>query len=375
MQYTPQRLEKVHRAMEREEIETLLITRTQDVYYLTGYQAPKNYLPTACLVHQGQVPLLLISDLQREALRQDSIMGEVRSFNPDTNDTWYPSHSRSFWNHIAETMKLTGTDSGMIGFQQESLSVRDFEEMKSVLPNAGFKDFSSVIWRLRQVKDAAELDMITQAVKIAEIGVRTALEIVSTEKSESDVSIEIESAMRSVGGQLRGIRAAVLSGAGARFPFSQPGPNRIRSDEIVVIDITVSYNGYFAEIARAVHLGNPTKSQRTLYQDSLNLCQSLEAKISAGITLDDLIKQVSSQMRKGFSNERVVYPLGSSIGLDLREPPHIIPGSANSLRAGMVLSIHPTCYEKGVGSTKVADILHVTDDGCENLTSLARDTM
>ncbi|MDF1538610.1 MAG: Xaa-Pro peptidase family protein [Candidatus Thorarchaeota archaeon] len=375
MEFTPQKLEKVHRAMQREEVDVLLITRAQDVQYITGYQTQKYYLPTACIVVNGKTPLLLISNLQKEALGQDSVMSEVRDFTPHRTDTWYPTHADSFWSHIKETIHETGMQSGMFGLQQEWLSVRDFEGLKSSLPDAGFKDFSSVLWRLRQVKDAAEIDAITQAVRVAEIGIRTALELVTPEKTESLASVEIESAMRSAGGQLRGIRAAILSGSNARFPFAQPGPHRISSSVPVVIDITVSHAGYFAEVARTVHLGTPTKEQRALFEDNLNISKTIEANVAPGITIDELVSRVSSEIGKQCPQEVVIGPLGSSVGLDLREPPPIMAGNMTALRAGMVLSVHPVCYDPNIGSTKIADILHVTEDGCDNLTTLARETM
>ena len=375
MQFTPQKLDKVHRAMQREEVDALLITRSQDVQYLTGYQAPKYYLPTACIVIKNQAPLLLISELQKEALGQNSVLSKIKAFIPDATDTWYPTHSRSFWNHIAKTIQETGTETGMIGLQQEWLSVKDFDGLKLSLPDAGFKDFSSIIWRLRQVKDAAEIDAITQAVRIAEIGIRTALEIISTERSEADASVEIESAMRGVGGQHKGIRGAVIAGPNARFPFTKPGPRRITSDEPVVIDITVSHNGYFAEIARTLHLGTPTDSQRALFDDNLEISKKIEERIAPGITIDELVKHVTSEIGGHFLQEGVFTPIGSSIGLDLREPPHIMAGNMTTLRAGMVLSIHPACFAPSIGSTKIADVLHVTEDGCKNLSSIARETM
>ncbi|MHA2425626.1 MAG: M24 family metallopeptidase [Candidatus Thorarchaeota archaeon] len=375
MQFTPQRLDKIHRAMQREEVDALLITRAQDIQYLTGYQTPKYYLPTACIIIKEQTPLLLISELQKEALGQESVLSTIKSFQPDETDTWYPTHSHSFWKHIAETFQESGVEGAMIGLQQEWLSVKDFDGLKHSLPDAGFKDFSSIIWRLRQVKDAAELDSITQAVRIAEIGIRTALEIVSTEKSEADASVEIESAMRGVGGQLKGIRAAVIAGPTARFPFTLPSPRRISADKPVVIDITVSHNGYFAEIARTLHLGTPSDQQRKLFEANLKISKKIEEKITPGITIDELVKRVSSDVGKQFPQEGIVNPIGSSIGLDLREPPHIMSGNTTTLREGMVLSIHPACFDPKVGSTKIADVLHITADGCENLSSLARETM
>lgn len=375
MQFTPQRLDKVYRAMQREEVDLLLITRAQDVQYLTGYQTPRAYLPTACIVSVGHTPKLLISELQKEFLGQDSVMSEIHPFVQEDSDFWYPSHSTSFWNHIIETIRSTENGSGIIGLQQDWLSVRDFDYLKSALPSAGFRDFSSSLWKLRQVKDAAEIDLITQAARIAEIGVRTALEIVSTEKSESDVSVEIESAMRTAGGHLKGIRAAVISGSRARYPFAYPGPQRIRNDQPVVIDITVSHGGYFAEIARTIHLGKPSNAQRSLFENSLQIVESIESNMAPGLTIDELVKNVKDCTKSASSDGSVIYPVGSSIGLDLREPPHIVPHNAVSLRPGMVFSVHPSCYNPKAGVSKVADVFYITDDGCESISTLARETM
>ena len=67
--------------------------------------------------------------------------------------------------------------------------------------------------------------------------------------------------------------------------------------------------------------------------------------------------------------------MGNSIGLDLHEPPYIVPGIQQSLREDMVFSIYPTGFVPGVGIVKMADVVLITEDGCENLTSLARETI
>jgi Xaa-Pro aminopeptidase len=263
----------------------------------------------------------------------------------------------------------------MIGLQQDWLSVHDFEKLKNALPDAGFKDFSSMLWRLRQVKDAAEIDAISQATKIAEIGVMTALELVSTEKSEADVSIEVESAMRKAGGHHRGIRAAVLSGTSARFPFAYPGPQRINDDVPVVIDVTVSHLGYFSEIARTIHLGKPSKNQRELFDTNLRLLEKLEEELSAHTPINELVRKVDAIMTDKSVGQNVLLPYGSAIGLDLHEPPHLIVESNDTLRPGMVISVHPTCYDEKVGCTKLSDIFVISEDGCGSISTLAREIM
>jgi Xaa-Pro aminopeptidase len=361
--------------MRREEIDALVITRRQDVQYLTGYSCTGQRVPVACIISEGNLPQLIISEFREDTLIGESILAKVHTFSSNLSDDWYRAQGHSYWNAIINALNELNLKKGMIGLQFEWLSVRELDTLKSSLPDAGFRDFSQQLWKLRYIKDAAEIDAIRQAVIIAEIGVRTALESVAPGKSEDQTSLEIESAMRGAGGQQRGIRAAVLSGDRARYPFAQPRAYRIRSEDFVVLDITVSHSGYFAEVARTLHLGQPTNKQRRLFDYVLNSVKVSEKTIRPEVTITDLVKQIMKKSGKSFPHSTLIQPLGSSIGLDLREPPYIKSDNEFSLRENMALTLHHTGYAPGVGTVKVADVFLITHKGVENLGSLARETM
>jgi Xaa-Pro dipeptidase len=375
MQFTPQRLDKVHRAMRREEIEVLLVTRRQDVQYLTGYQYHGVNAPIGCLITEDHQPQLILPDKQELISSRDSVMAKIRTFNETISESWSRTRDTAFWNKITGILKELGLTGGMIGLQHDWLSVQEFEKLKQALPEAGFKDFSAGLWKLKNIKDAAEIDAIRKAVNISEIGIRTALELVATGKSEEQVSLEIESAMRGAGGQQRGIRAAVLSGAQAHLPFTEPGATRISHDQLVVLDITVSHSGYFGEVARTIHLGKPSDKQRKLFEYVINASRLLEKRLKPEAQIKDVAEKTLKKLGKNFPPDTIVQPFGNSIGLDLFEPPYIMPDVQQSLRKGMVFSIHPTGFAPGVGAVKIADVVLITDDGFENFTSLARETM
>ncbi|TFG34145.1 aminopeptidase P family protein [Candidatus Thorarchaeota archaeon] len=376
MQFTPQRLERVYRSMRREEINALVVTRRQDVQYLTGHLGTGHHAPIGCVITEGSQPHLIVTDAQEASLASETILGEIRSFTLDSStDDQFRPYNKAYWQEILRSLNDLNKSKGMIGFQLDSLSVKDYEFVKTLLPDAGFRDFSQALWRLRHIKDAAEIDAIRQAVNIAEIGVRTALEIVASGKSEDDASLEIEAAMRGAGGQQRGIRAAVLSADHARFPFAQPGSKRIKSTDFVVLDITVSHSGYFAEITRTIHLGKPTNSQRKLFNYVLNIMKNTEKIMAPELTIEEVSSQILKKAGKTFPPETIILPLGSSIGLDLREPPFISVGSQYSLREGMVFTLHPIGYVSDVGCVKIADVFLVRHDKVENLGSLARETL
>ena len=375
MQFTPQRLDRVYRSMRREEIESLVITRRQDVQYLTGFRCTGHNVPVACIISEGHQSQLIVSESQESTLSGETILAKIHSFSSDLSEDWYRTQGYEYWKTIVRILNELNLSKGMIGLQYDWLSVRELDTLKRVLPDAGFRDFSQNLWKLRYIKDAAEIDAIRQAVNVAEIGVRTALEIVASGKSEDDVSLEIETAMRGAGGQQRGIRAAVLSGNRARFPFAQPGAYRIKSEDFVVLDITVSHSGYFAEIARTIHLGRPNDQQRKLFEYVLTSMYVAEKVMHPETSFEDLTKQILRKSGKSFPANTLIQPLGSSIGLDLREPPYISSESQYSLKEGMVFTLHPTGYVSGVGAVKVADVFLVTSEGVENLASLARETM
>lgn len=375
MQFTPQRLDKLHRAMRREEIDALLVTRRQDVQYLTGYRYAGVNVPIGCLITLDHQPQLVLPDKQELVSFRESVMAQIRPYTESISEGWLRVRGSGFWNQISGILKDLGLTGSMIGLQHDWLSVRDFEKLKQSLPEAGFKDFSPSLWKLRNIKDAAEIDSIRQAVTIGEIGIRTALEVVAAGKSEDEVSLEIESAMRGAGAEQRGIRAAVLSGAHAHLPNTEPSATRIKKEDLVVLDIAVSHSGYFGEVARTLHLGQPSDKQRKLFEYILNARRQLEKRLKPGAQIKDIAEKTTKKLGKGFSPRSINQPYGNSIGLDLYEPPFIVPEVEQTLREGMVFSIHPAGFVDGVGAVKIADVFLITNDGNENLTSLAHETM
>jgi Xaa-Pro aminopeptidase len=375
MQYTPQRLDRVYRAMRRDAVDSLVVTRRQDVHYLTGFQGKGHNIPMGCVITEGSQPHLILSDALHASSVVEKFPGAVHTFNVDASEDWFRAHGNAFWDTVLHVLNEIGQTRSMIGLQHDWLSVREFDKIKTSLPEAGFRDFSQALWKLRHIKDPAEIDAIRQAVNVAEIGVRTALEIVAPWKSEDEASLEIEAAMRGAGGQQRGIRAAVLSGTHARFPIAQPSPQRIKNEDFVVLDITVSHSGYFAEVTRTIHLGKPTNKQRALYYSILNSIREAEKVMKPETRLAEVAVQILKKTARGIPQDAFVQPIGSSVGLDLHEPPYISPESEYSFREGMVFTLHPTAYLPDVGSAKVADVFLVTQKGVQNLGTLARETM
>jgi Xaa-Pro aminopeptidase len=65
--------------------------------------------------------------------------------------------------------------------------------------------------------------------------------------------------------------------------------------------------------------------------------------------------------------------LGHGVGLEVHEEPGMGFSSKDSLKAGDVVTVEPGCYRQGYGGVRLEDLVLVTKDGAENLTSYPYD--
>ena len=93
------------------------------------------------------------------------------------------------------------------------------------------------------------------------------------------------------------------------------------------------------------------------------------AGLRAGMTgkeVDALAREVIAAAGYG---ERFGHGLGHSLGLQIHEPPRLAPTEETVLEPGMVCTVEPGIYLTGWGGIRIEDVVVVTEDGIENLTT------
>jgi methionyl aminopeptidase len=142
----------------------------------------------------------------------------------------------------------------------------------------------------------------------------------------------------------RGFPGSICASPNSMVVHGIPGAYRLGRGDILSVDVGVILNGWVADAAITVAVGNPTPvAQKLLTTTREALFEAVE-QCRAGNRLGDLAHAVQTRVEAdGFSVIRSL--VGHGIGRDMHEDPQIPnfgePGTGPELAEGMVFAIEP----------------------------------
>lgn len=154
------------------------------------------------------------------------------------------------------------------------------------------------------------------------------------------------------------------------------GSGVLRAGELMIIDIfpRVSSTGYFGDMTRTFLKGRPTEEQKRLVAAVREAQTGALEAIKAGVGCAKVHKRVEEIFAKrgyvtGKSNgidEGFIHTTGHGLGLQIHESPRLGP-TAGRLKTGMVVTVEPGLYYRGLGGCRIEDVARVVSGGYELL--------
>ena len=188
-----QRLKKVKKMMQEKGIELLISHDTNNLNYLTGYDAWSFYYAQCAIVHvNAEEPLCFVraQDAGGAYIKTYLKNENILVYDEEYIHTW-PSHP---YDRLVDIIKERKWDKLSIGLEMDShyFTAFCYEKIKQGLPNAKLKDCDRLVNWARLVKSDTEISYMKSAAQISEKGMRTAINVINPGVRQCDAVGEIQ---------------------------------------------------------------------------------------------------------------------------------------------------------------------------------------
>jgi Xaa-Pro aminopeptidase len=258
-----------------------------------------------------------------------------------------------------------------LAFEADHAAWSTVEKWKEAAPAVEWVPTKAVTHNLRASKDEAEIATLRRAILLADAGLAHGLSEARPGMTEVELAWIIESYMRTHGAQGVAFDLHVASGPNGARPHAHTSDKELLRGEPIVIDMGAEVDGYRSDLTRTVSLGEPADADKfwSVYNTVLGAQTAAIAAIRPGLSgkeADGVAREFITQA--GFG-EAFGHGLGHGVGLEIHEEPFMGRLSTSILQQNMVVTVEPGIYLPGWGGVRIEDIVLVTANGCEVLTT------
>jgi Xaa-Pro aminopeptidase len=232
---------------------------------------------------------------------------------------------------------------------------------------------SSVVEKLRAVKDAGELEVMREAAELISQVFRRSVASVKPGITELELAGMMELEMKRLGAEGPSFETIVASGARSAWAHARPTPKALKKGELVVLDHGVILRGYCSDLTRTVYLGRAPEKVRRLYAAVLEAQEAAKRAIRPGVTAAEVDAAARGVLRRHGYAGYFTHSTGHGLGLEVHEMPRIGRGERFTLQEGMVVTVEPGVYLEGLGGIRIEDDVVVTAGGSQDLTTAPRE--
>ena len=263
--------------------------------------------------------------------------------------------------------KLSSRKHLRIGVESAHISWEQIRRLQSWTTQINWIPTSHLIEKLRMIKDAEELKLLEEAVRIAQQAYQLMKGEVRAGMKEIDVAGILELEFRQAGGQGLAFDTIVASGSRSSLPHANTTYRTIREDEFLLVDFGIKYQGYCSDLTR-IH-SMPKSVAPSIFAIVQEAQREAIAHIRPGVCstkIDAAARQIISRYGYG---DYFKHSTGHGLGLEVHELPSLSAHKPQELQEGMTITVEPGIYLPGKYGVRIEDVVTVTKTGCRILSN------
>lgn len=269
-------------------------------------------------------------------------------------------------------LKSRRLKTGLLGYEGAYITARELAALRSTLKGIKLKDASGCVEAQRLIKNRREIACIRRACGLADLALERLRRYRVIGKTERQVAWMLEATMREAGSGPLPFEIIVASGPRSAMPHGVAGNRVIRADELLVVDLGATVNGYCSDMTRTFATGSLTARQRQIYE-TVRAAQELAVLgIRPGVPCADLDGLARDHITAAGYGEAFGHSLGHGVGLEAHELPVLSYRATEALQPGMTVTVEPGVYLENTGGVRIEDTVLVGKRGGLLLTKFPR---
>jgi Xaa-Pro aminopeptidase len=351
------RAERLLALLPEAEVDALLVSALVNVRYLTGFTGSN------ALALLGPQIRTFVTDFRYVEQAAEEV-------DPAYDQRQEPMHLTDALPNALPSGQLR------LGFDDEHLSFGQHAKLRDLLPERiELVPAGGLVERLRAVKDAAEIERIRAATRLADEAFSDLLESGLPGRTERELALALVGAMQARGAQGVAFDPICAGGPHGALPHASPRDVMLGSGQLVVIDWGAELDGYCSDCTRTVAVGEPGEHAREIYALVLSAQMTGLEAVKAGAGGRAVDAAARAVIEAAGHGEHFGHGLGHGLGLEVHEGPYLSKRYDDELASGNVVTVEPGIYLPGELGVRIEDLLVVTDTGCEILTGLDKQLM
>jgi Xaa-Pro dipeptidase len=353
------RLRRVREEMRKRGLSVLILTRPQNIYYLSGFRAAHMSSQFSEL-HALMIPMEGEPRMMTRALEK-----EIALLQWTKNPALYRDHENPY-ELLVRIFREGGYPVQSIGIEERFLNVRQFSRMRESFPGAQFLDATGLVERVAAKPSKAESDCMRNAARITHLGFKKGIDEAKEGRYPYQIIGSIHQAMYQ-GGQSNFDQSLVCvwSGEKGGRMHDTSTTEQIRNGDLVTIEVWGVHNQYKAGAQGSLFVGDrPSKQVQETYRIVADMFINARDAIRPGLTAGE-VYEAASRVYRGARGSDYYRRVGGSMGLTVFNV-DLVKGNKEVLQPGLCLLIQ-TLVDDPVLITCASTVM-VTEKGYETLT-------
>ena len=253
--------------------------------------------------------------------------------------------------------------------------------LEEFAPQALAVDGEAFVLGMRKIKDSDEIETMRRAARFTDEAMEKTVEILKPGVTKGEVErflarIGEEAGLRDV--SFPPAALFVRSGTGMALG-SDSADMKLEKGTAIAFDFGYVLDGYCSDYGRSFYCGKAPEEYAGGYRALQAAQLELFSQIRPGVKMDMSRRVLEKTLdecggyAKYLRGNPVSGLMGHQIGIDVHEHPWVHDAQEAVFEPGMIMCIEPKLWFPNVGYMRVEDMVLITEDGCESLTTFDRE--